>query len=177
MSKREKSAYFRHVFAIYFCVCIFPKLFQRIHNQREILRRVCITKLLKSLYPAVHLFSYIRQQDSLDLCICCIYIPAVQQPAHVNVLHQLPVVVVVVVAMVDGGAAGHQDPMDGGGGKDGAKDGARHHVRGMVLVVRDAADGREDGVQDTKHLEEGYQCTRQLPYHKGNGKSDFPVFI
>jgi hypothetical protein len=25
----------------------------------------------------------------------------------------------------------------------------------MVLVVRDAADGREDGVQDTQHLEEG----------------------
>ncbi len=78
-----------------------------------------------------------------------------QQPAHVNVLHQLPVVV-VVVAVGGGSAAGHQDPMDGGGGKDGAKDGTGHHVRGMVLVVRDAADGREDGVQDTQHLEEGY---------------------
>ena len=66
-------------------------------------------------------------------------------------LYQLPVVV-VVVAVVGGCAAGHQDPMDGGGGKDGAKDGARHHVRGMVLVVRDAADGREDGVQDAQHL-------------------------
>ncbi len=104
----------------------------------------------------VHLSLCIRQQDVLDQCICCICIPAVHvQTAHVHVLHhQLPVVVVVVVPAVGGygGAAGHQDPMDGGGGQDGAKDGAGHHVRGMVLVVRDAADGREDGVQDTQHL-------------------------
>ena len=112
----------------------------------------------------VRLSSCIRQQDSLDLCICCICAPAVQ---HVHVLHQLPVVVVVVVAVVGGGgAAGHQDPMDGGGGQDGAKDGAGHHVRGMVLVVRDAADGRKDGVQDTQHLGKD-----------GNGKFNFLVFI
>ncbi len=89
-----------------------------------------------------------------------------QQPAHVHVLHQLPVVVVVAVAVGGGGdAAGHQDPMDGGGGKDGAKDGAGHNVRGMVLVVRDAADGREDGVQHTQHLEKDTigqdKCRRQ----------------
>jgi hypothetical protein len=102
----------------------------------------------------LHLYSCIRQKDVLDQCICCICIPAVH---HVHVLHQLPVVVVVAVVVGGGGGAvGHQDPMDGGGGQDGAKDGARHHVRGMVLVVRDAADGREDGVQDTQHLEKGY---------------------
>jgi hypothetical protein len=38
MSKSEKSAYFRHVFANNFFLCIFSKLFQRIQNQREILR-------------------------------------------------------------------------------------------------------------------------------------------
>jgi hypothetical protein len=32
MSKSEKSAYFRHIFAIYFFWCIFSKLFQRIRN-------------------------------------------------------------------------------------------------------------------------------------------------
>jgi hypothetical protein len=37
-SKSEKSAYFRHVFANNFFWCIFSKLFQRIRNQREILR-------------------------------------------------------------------------------------------------------------------------------------------
>jgi hypothetical protein len=38
MSKSEKSAYFRHVFANNFFWCIFSNLFQRIRNQREILR-------------------------------------------------------------------------------------------------------------------------------------------
>jgi O-antigen ligase len=38
MSKGEKSEYFRHVFAINFFWCIFSNLFQRIQNQREILR-------------------------------------------------------------------------------------------------------------------------------------------
>ncbi len=38
MSKSEKSAYFRHVFANNFFVCIFSNLFQWIRNQREILR-------------------------------------------------------------------------------------------------------------------------------------------
>jgi hypothetical protein len=38
MSKNEKSAFFRHVFANNFFWCIFSKLFQRIQNQREILR-------------------------------------------------------------------------------------------------------------------------------------------
>jgi hypothetical protein len=38
MSKSEKSAYFRHVFANNFFWCVFSKLFQRIPNQREILR-------------------------------------------------------------------------------------------------------------------------------------------
>ncbi len=37
MSKSEKSAYFRHIFANNFFVCIFSNLFQRIRNQREIL--------------------------------------------------------------------------------------------------------------------------------------------
>ncbi len=108
MSKSEKSAFFRHVFANNFFLVHFSKLFQRIRNQREILRfftyfsifsnkkfflghistffelwlqmrrkrlkktenlflwmylrislcnhqRVCITKLLKSLYPSVHI--------------------------------------------------------------------------------------------------------------------------
>ncbi len=108
MSKSEKSAYLRHIFANNFFGCIFSKLFQWIRNQREILRffitiwiftkkiffalistfctlwlqmrrkrlkktenlflwmclrilignhqRVCITKLLKSLYPSVGSF-------------------------------------------------------------------------------------------------------------------------
>jgi 4-amino-4-deoxy-L-arabinose transferase-like glycosyltransferase len=38
MSKSEKSAYFCHVFANNFFVCIFLNLFQRTQNQREILR-------------------------------------------------------------------------------------------------------------------------------------------
>ena len=38
MSKSEKSAYFRHVFAGNFFWVHFSKLFQRIRNQREILR-------------------------------------------------------------------------------------------------------------------------------------------
>ncbi len=38
MRKSEKSAYFRHVFANNFFLSIFSKLFQRIRNQREILR-------------------------------------------------------------------------------------------------------------------------------------------
>ncbi len=38
MSKSEKSAYFRHVFANNLFGFIFSKLFQRIRNQREILR-------------------------------------------------------------------------------------------------------------------------------------------
>jgi hypothetical protein len=38
MRKSEKSAFFRHVFANNFFVCIFSKLFQRIRNKREILR-------------------------------------------------------------------------------------------------------------------------------------------
>ena len=38
MSKSEKSAYFRHVFANNFFGCIFSNLFQRIRNQHEILR-------------------------------------------------------------------------------------------------------------------------------------------
>jgi hypothetical protein len=38
MSKSEKSAFFRHVFANTFFLSIFSKLFQRIRNQREILR-------------------------------------------------------------------------------------------------------------------------------------------
>ncbi len=37
MSKSEKSAYFCHVFANNFFLCMFLKLFQRIQNQREIL--------------------------------------------------------------------------------------------------------------------------------------------
>jgi hypothetical protein len=36
--KREKSAYFRHFFANNFCLVHFFKTFQRIRNQREILR-------------------------------------------------------------------------------------------------------------------------------------------
>ncbi len=38
MSKSEKSAFFRHVFANNFFLYIFSKLFQRIQNQRVILR-------------------------------------------------------------------------------------------------------------------------------------------
>jgi hypothetical protein len=38
MSKSEKSAYFLHVIANNIFCCIFSKLFQRIRNQREILR-------------------------------------------------------------------------------------------------------------------------------------------
>ncbi len=38
MSKSENSAFFRHVFANYFFWYIFSNLFQRIRNQREILR-------------------------------------------------------------------------------------------------------------------------------------------
>jgi hypothetical protein len=38
MSKSEKSAYFRHGFANNFFWVHFLKLFQRIRNQREILR-------------------------------------------------------------------------------------------------------------------------------------------
>jgi hypothetical protein len=38
MSKIEKSAFFRHGFANNFFWYIFSKLFQRIRNQREILR-------------------------------------------------------------------------------------------------------------------------------------------
>ncbi len=38
MSKSEKSAFFRHVFANNFFRYIFSKLFQRIWNQQEILR-------------------------------------------------------------------------------------------------------------------------------------------
>ncbi len=38
MSKSEKSAFFRQVFANNFFCYIFSKLFQRIQNQREILR-------------------------------------------------------------------------------------------------------------------------------------------
>ncbi len=38
MSKSEKSAFFRHFFANNFFWNIFSKLFQRIRNQREILR-------------------------------------------------------------------------------------------------------------------------------------------
>jgi hypothetical protein len=38
MSKSEKSAFFRHVFANNFFWYIFSKLFQRIRIQREILR-------------------------------------------------------------------------------------------------------------------------------------------
>jgi hypothetical protein len=38
MSKNEKNAFFRHVFANNFFLVHFSKLFQRIRNQREILR-------------------------------------------------------------------------------------------------------------------------------------------
>jgi hypothetical protein len=38
MSKSEKSAFFRHVFANNFFLVHFFKFFQRIRNQREILR-------------------------------------------------------------------------------------------------------------------------------------------
>ncbi len=38
MNKSEKSAFFRYVFANNFFWYIFSKLFQRIRNQREILR-------------------------------------------------------------------------------------------------------------------------------------------
>jgi hypothetical protein len=38
INKSEKSAFFRHVFANNFFWYIFSKLFQRIRNQREILR-------------------------------------------------------------------------------------------------------------------------------------------
>ncbi len=38
MSKSEKSAFFRHVFANDFFWYIFSKSFQRIRNQREIMR-------------------------------------------------------------------------------------------------------------------------------------------
>jgi hypothetical protein len=38
ISKSEKSAFFRDVFANNFCWYIFSKLFQRIRNQHEILR-------------------------------------------------------------------------------------------------------------------------------------------
>jgi hypothetical protein len=38
ISKSEKSAYFRHVFANNFFLVHFSKLFQRIQNQHEILR-------------------------------------------------------------------------------------------------------------------------------------------
>jgi hypothetical protein len=38
MSKSEKSAYLRHIFANNFFVFLFSKLFQRIRNHREILR-------------------------------------------------------------------------------------------------------------------------------------------
>ncbi len=38
MSKSEKSAYFRHIFANNLFLCIISNLFQWIQNQREILR-------------------------------------------------------------------------------------------------------------------------------------------
>jgi len=38
MNKSEKKSSVRHIFANNFFVCIFSKLFQRIQNQREILR-------------------------------------------------------------------------------------------------------------------------------------------
>jgi hypothetical protein len=38
MSNSEKSAFFHHVFANNFCLVNFVKTFQRIRNQREILR-------------------------------------------------------------------------------------------------------------------------------------------
>jgi hypothetical protein len=38
MSKSEKGAFFRHIFANNFFWCIFSKLCQRIRNHREILR-------------------------------------------------------------------------------------------------------------------------------------------
>ncbi len=37
-SKSEKNAYFRHVFANHFFVAFFNNFFQRMWNQREILR-------------------------------------------------------------------------------------------------------------------------------------------
>ncbi len=85
MSNSKKRAYFRHIFADNFFVCIFSKLFQRIRNQQtnsqetaqkkenlflwmclKILlgnhKRVCITKLLKSLYPIAQLSELNWQQ-------------------------------------------------------------------------------------------------------------------
>ncbi len=126
MSKSEKSAYFRHVFANnFFWVHWFSNLFQRIRNQREILRflipilnflinnffcsyyhflytlienaqetarktgnlflwmclrillgnhqRVCITKLLKSLYPTPHAVHYCNWLASCFLLNSIVY--------------------------------------------------------------------------------------------------------
>jgi hypothetical protein len=51
MSKSEKSAYFRHVFANIFFWCILSKLFQTIRNQREILRFLTpILNVLKKIF-------------------------------------------------------------------------------------------------------------------------------
>ncbi len=56
MSKSEKSAFFCHVFANNFFWYIFSKLFQRIRNQREILRFLtpfsmfCKKKIFKVIF-------------------------------------------------------------------------------------------------------------------------------
>jgi hypothetical protein len=56
MSKSEKSAFFRHVFANNFFWCIFSKLFQRIRNQREILRFLTPFLILKKFLGHISTF-------------------------------------------------------------------------------------------------------------------------
>jgi len=57
MSKSENSAYFHHIFANKFFWCIFSKLFQRIRNQREILRwYTLIAKAHKTAQKTENLF-------------------------------------------------------------------------------------------------------------------------
>jgi hypothetical protein len=60
MSKSEKSAYFYHVFANNFFGCIFKKLFQRIRNQREILRFLIpiLNFLLTNFFCSFYHFLY-----------------------------------------------------------------------------------------------------------------------
>jgi hypothetical protein len=53
MSKSEKSAFFRHVFANLFFWYNFSKLFQRIRNQREILRFLTPFSLKKFFFVVV----------------------------------------------------------------------------------------------------------------------------
>ena len=60
ISKSEKSAYFRHVFANNFFWYIFSKLFQRIQNQREILRFLTPFSSLKKKNFLGHISTFFK---------------------------------------------------------------------------------------------------------------------